>query len=344
MTSRLSLLARAGGWAAAVVLSSLPALWPAQAQDRSQDQGFTFALIGDLGYAPNEQPWTDNVLADISADRSLAFVIHDGDLSSPRFACTDEMLERRLAQFNALAHPLIYTPGDNEWTDCHDGQGIKGGNPLARLAKVRSLFFPDEQSLGRRKIALLRQSRNPAFATFRENVRWDMGGVTFATLHVPGSNNGLGRAPDGDAEYDLRNKANLAWLSETFAHAKASNSRAIMIVQQANMYPEWPPVAGKPVTPSGFADLRALLEQEATAFGKPVVLVHGDSHYFRIDNPLRKNAPAPGQRPPPSLENFLRVETFGTPNHHWLHVTVDPNDPNVFTFRPRIVKANVMKR
>jgi hypothetical protein len=68
-----------------------------------------------------------------------------------------------------------------------------------------------------------------------------------------------------------------------------------------------------------------------------------DSHYFRIDNPFRKNAP-PGQRPPPSLENFLRVETFGTPNHHWLHVTVEANDPNVFTFRPRIVAANVIKR
>src|SRR5256885_1651259 len=80
---------------------------------------------------------------------------------------------------------------------------------------------------------------------------------------------------------------------------------------------------------NGFTDLRNLLEKEATVFQKPVVLVNGDSHYFRIDNPYRKNAPS-GQRPPPSLENFLRVETFGTPNHHWLHVTVDSNDPNVF--------------
>jgi hypothetical protein len=104
-----------------------------------------------------------------------------------------------------------------------------------------------------------------------------------------------------------------------------------------------PPFPDKPITPSGYADLRMLLEQETTAFQKPVILVNGDSHYFRIDNPFRKNA-LPGQRPPPSLENFLRVETFGTPNHHWLHVTVEANDPNVFTFRPRIVEANVIKR
>jgi hypothetical protein len=116
-----------------------------------------------------------------------------------------------------------------------------------------------------------------------------------------------------------------------------------MIVQQANMWPEWPPFPGKPGAPSGFTELRNLLEQEATAFAKPVVLVHGDSHYFRIDNPYRKGA-QPGRRPPPSLENFLRVETFGTPNHHWLHVTADPGDPNVFTFRPRIVSKNRIQR
>ena len=190
---------------------------------------------------------------------------------------------------------------------------------------------------------LLRQSQDSNFAKYRENVRWDLGGVTFATLHAPGSNNGLGRTPEGDAEFAERNKANMAWLRQVFAHAKASNSRAVMILQQANMFPEMPPFPGKPGSPSGYTDLRVLLEQEATAFQKPVVLVNGDSHYFRIDNPFRKNA-EPGRRAPPSLENFLRVETFGTPNHHWLHVTVDPNDPNVFTFRPRIVSANVVKR
>jgi len=75
-------------------------------------QGFTFALIGDLGYVPDEQTATENVFADISADTALSFVVHDGDLSSPRFACTDEMQQHRLAQFNAMPHPVIFTPGD----------------------------------------------------------------------------------------------------------------------------------------------------------------------------------------------------------------------------------------
>ncbi len=311
---------------------------------QSQMQSFTFALIGDLGYVPTEEPWTENVLADIGKDSALAFVVHDGDLSSPPFGCTDEMVSRRLAQFNALPHPLVFTPGDNDWTDCHDAQNVKGGNPLERLAKVREAFFQGEQSLGKRTMPLLRQSREPKFSKYRENVRWDLGGVTFVTLHIVGSNDGLGRAPDGDAEHAERKAANLIWLEQAFVHAKAVNSRAVMIVQQANLWPEWTPFPGRAQTPSGFTDMRETLEREVAAFVKPVVLVHGDSHYFRIDNPLRKPAPGPGQRMPRSLENFLRVETFGTPNHHWLHVTVEPNDPNVFTFRPRIVAANVMKR
>ena len=339
VSRRGALVAGAAALSIGLIGLSVVRSQPAQ----SQSQGFTFALIGDLGYVPSEEPWTENVFAELSKDTALSFIVHVGDLSSPRYGCTDEMQTRRLTQFNALPQPLIYTPGDNEWTDCHEGQNVKGFDPLERLEKLRTVFFQGEQSLGTRTIPLLRQSREPGFTKYRENARWDQGGVTFVTLHATGSNNGLGRSPEGDAEFAERNKANMSWLRQAFSHAKANNSRAVMVVQQANMFPEWPPFPGKPGTPSGFTDLRILLEQEATEFQRPVILVNGDSHYFRIDNPFRKNAPS-GKRPPPSLENFLRVETFGTPNHHWLHVTVDPSDPNVFAFRPRIVSANVIKR
>jgi hypothetical protein len=299
--------------------------------------------MGDLGYVPSEQAWTDNVFADIARDTALSFLAHDGDLSSPPYGCTDEMLQRRFGQFNAMPFPVIYTPGDNEWTDCHDGQNVKDGKPLERLAKVREVFFRGEESLGQRKMPLVRQSQSAEYSRYRENVRWDLGDVTFATLHVVGSNNGFGRTPDEDAAFAERNKANIAWLQQAFAHAKASNSRAVMIIQQANMFHEWPPFPGDPKKAEGFVDLRDAVEKEVIAFKKPAILVNGDSHYFRIDNPYRKTGSA-GQRPLPSIENFLRVETFGSPNHHWVHVTVDPDDPNVFTFRPRIVSANVIKR
>jgi hypothetical protein len=326
----------------AALLVGWLAAGPASVQAQ-QRQGFTFALIGDLGYYPQQEPWVDNVFADMNKDPALAFVVHVGDLSRPVHACTDATLTRRLAQFQGSDHPLVFTPGDNDWTDCHDKQGVKGGNPIVQLDKLRTMFFRGEQSLGKRTMPLLRQSNDPQFAKFRENARWDMAGVTFVTLHVTGSNNNHGRTPEGDAEYAERNKANLAWLAQAFAHATANNSRAVMVLQQANLFPEITPFPGARDKVSGLADIRAALEKETIAFRKPVVLVHGDSHFFRIDNAFFKRPPR-GSPGVPAPENFTRVETFGTPNHHWLHVTVDPDDPNVFTFRPRIVRANVVNR
>ncbi len=306
-------------------------------------QGLTFALIGDLGYEPNEEAGVERVHADLKREASLAFVVHVGDLSSPRYSCANELRARRLAQFQAAAHPVVFTPGDNDWTDCHE-PAVKGGNPLERLADLRSVFFAGDQTLGQRTFALTRQSQgvDPVFAKYRENVRWDLGGVTFLTLHIPGSNNGLGRTPEGDAEYAERNKANLAWLRQGFVHAKANNSRAVMVMQQANLFPEFSPFPGKPQQPSGYTEIREQLKKESTAFGKPVVLVHGDSHFFRIDKPLSPLR-VRGKPVTTALENFTRVETFGSPYSHWVHVTIDANDPNVFTFRQRIVEANLTK-
>ena len=299
--------------------------------------GFTFGVIGDLGYSPQEEPLLANVLADLNRDTSLAFVVHVGDLSSPQFGCTEELWARRFAQFRALVHPLVYTPGDNEWTDCH-APDVLGGDPLERLAKLRTVFFEGDHTLGRRTFALTRQSGSGgAFAKYRENVRWELGEVTFLTLHVTGSNNGRGRSSDGDAEYAERNQANLVWLRQGFDDAKARNSRAIMILQQANLFHEFPPFPGTPQNPSGFSDLRIQLQLEGDAFRKPIVLVHGDSHFFRIDRPLSPRV----TRNAPPVEHFTRVETFGSPYHHWVHVTVDPGDPNVFTFRQRLVTANL---
>ncbi|MBX9774510.1 MAG: hypothetical protein K2Y71_08855 [Xanthobacteraceae bacterium] len=309
----------------------------------SQQQGFTFALIGDMAYYEEQEPWLANVHAEISKEPSMAFVAHVGDLSRPVRSCGEETLKLRLSQFNALPQPVIFTPGDNDWTDCHDQQGVKGGDPLAALDRLRTMFFAGEDSLGKRKMRVTRQSQSSQYAKFRENARWDIGGITFVTLHITGSNNNLGRTPEGDAEYRERNAANLIWLQQAFAHAGANASRAVMIIQQANIFEDLPPLGGPIEKPSGFTDTVSLVEKETIAFRKPVVLVHGDSHFFRIDNPYWRRPPR-GQMGTPALENFRRVETFGSPDHHWVHVTVEPDDPAVFTFRPRIVAANVIKR
>lgn len=348
MSSLKSAVMRSGsivtaGAVISALLSGCSTVGPIPEQGTSQPQRIAFAVIGDLGYTPQEEPGVDNVFADLNRDASLAFVAHVGDLSAPRYSCTDELRARRLGQFQASAHPLVFTPGDNDWTDCHE-PAVKGGDPMERLADLRAMFFPGDQTLGRRTFTIARQSQStdPVLAKYRENVRWDMGGVTFLTLHVVASNNGLGRTPEGDAEYADRNKANLAWLRQGFEHAKANGSRAVMVIQQANLFPVFSPFPGNPQKTNGLTEIREQLRKESKALGKPVALIHGDSHFFRIDKPLSpmrvRNQPVKTE-----LENFTRVETFGSPYAHWVHVTVDPNDPNVFTFRQRIVDANVSR-
>jgi hypothetical protein len=287
---------------------------------------FTFGLIGDMPYGLEGELKFPHVIADINADRNLAFVAHDGDIKNGSSLCSDAMYLNRLDLFNSFEHPLIYIPGDNEWTDCHRANN-GSYDPLERLALLRTLFFPDEQSLGERTMTLERQS-----ATYPENVRWVVHHVLFAGLHVVGSNNNLGRTPSADAEYVARNAATAQWLHTTFARAREENHKAVMLIIQANPGFELPAAQR-----TGFNDFLAALEAETIAYQGPVVLVHGDSHYFRIDKPML------GSRSGRRIENFTRVETFGENDNHWLHVTVEPTSPNVFVFDQRLVAANFVQ-
>lgn len=324
----------------------------------AQSNRFEFGLIGDVPYDGRAEREFANVMKGLNA-ADLEFVVHDGDFwwdgkdwtekAGGLPPCSDEAFENRLSLAQSSAHPFIFVPGDNEWTDCHRAKP-RPFDPIERLAKVRQMFFPDNQSLGKRTLRLTRQSEDHRYAKFRENVRWTHGDVLFVTLHVVGSNNNFGRTPEMDAEYSERMAANLAWMRTAFDLADRGRSLAVMIIAQANPKFEtsWPadmqqrymldglgfksPEARRA---TGFDGFRDALEKETLAFGKPVVYVHGDSHLFRIDKPLV------GSRSRRIIENFTRVETFGFPYTHWLRAIVDPNDPNVFSFRQEIVKENL---
>jgi hypothetical protein len=165
----------------------------------------------------------------------------------------------------------------------------------------------------------------------------------FVTLNNQGSNNNLGRTPQEDAEYAERNQANLVWLDAAFDMARANDNKGIMVIIQAD--PGFPLIPDdvartngmKDLGPSGFADFLSDLERQTLSFnGRPVVLAHGDSHYFRIDKPMLAHT---DQR---MVENFTRVEWFGSADAHWLRVHVDASDPAVFSFYPMIVRANLV--
>ena len=141
---------------------------------------FEIGMIGDFPYAPGQQVEAQNPLDELNGEK-LAFVTHDGDIKSGSTACTDDVYEREYRRFESSENPFVYTPGDNEWTDCHrsPNPSPEEADPLNRLALVRQTFFSDGYSLGREEMPLQRQS-----AEYPENARWSYGGATFATLHV----------------------------------------------------------------------------------------------------------------------------------------------------------------
>ena len=329
------------------------------APSASATQGgrFEIALIGDAPYDGRQEQQFPNLMKEINA-ADLAFVVHDGDFqwdgagwnekAGGMTPCSDATFENRLRLAQSSRHPLIFTPGDNDWTDCHRSKP-RPYDPLERLAKLRSMFFQGDHSLGQRTLRLTRQSEDPKYAKFRENARWIHGDALFVTVHIVGSNNNLGRTPEMDAEHAERNAANVAWMRRAFELARRSASRGIMIITQANPRFEntWTPVqqsrymlGGLGIKPpakrraTGYDEFLEALEEEVLAFGKPVAFVHGDTHQFRIDKPLV------GSVSRRVIENFTRVETIGYPDTHWVRAIVDPGDPNVFSFRQQIVREN----
>jgi hypothetical protein len=304
-------------------------------------RSYAIGLWGDVPYSDEQETvGVPNLIADMNGDR-LAFTVHDGDIKAGGSRCDDEVYSQMKAYLNSLEAPALYTPGDNEWTDC-DRPAAGGFSSFERLEHLRATLFADPgRSLGQDTMPLEYQA--PPYV---ENARWRVGRVTYATLHVVGSDNNLGDVAPDPAEWAARDAATNEWLRETFDEARSRRSAGVLLVTQANPGFDQSDATRAPLRDpatleprDGFFNFLQTLREEAIAFRKPVVLVHGDSHYFRIDKPLQD---AQGRR----LENFTRLETPGdnaqTGNNdvHWVKVVVNPRAEEVFSFQPQVVEGN----
>ena len=288
---------------------------------------FSFAVMGDTPYTPAEEGPYQLMLQQVS-DAPVSFVIHVGDTISGAGACTDAIYAKRKAEFDAVAHPFIYTPGDNEWTDCHRA----GWDSIERLATLRKVFFSDRRSLGRNPIELAAQDRCPdaecRCPALPENRFWTRGGVRFVTLNIPGSNNNTGRNAVNDAEAKCRDEGNWAWLEQAVRASERSETRALVIAIQADPWAPKIPV---------YEPLLERIRDAARRLRKPVLFVHGDSHIYTVDMPFKDALGNANTR-------ITRLETYGSPFVGWVQVGVDPDDPEVFTFKPHLVSVALQKK
>jgi hypothetical protein len=298
-------------------------------------QPFHFVAFGDMPYclptAPQDCPGEEGRVARLMGEinrAAPAFSIFVGDTKGGSDVCSDAKVLGPFAWMSLAEGALIYTPGDNEWTDCWQDRGGRY-DPLERLALIRQRFFRDALSLGRRPIELVRQAdAQPAHHLMVENARWVRNGVVFATLHVIGSNNNRptepgerpqsAPPPGAMGEWAARNAANLAWLEATFAEAARGNAPAVVLAMQAELF--YGQRCGGQPQESGLRDIREAIGQRAAAFGRPVLLIHGDSHFWLHD------------RPYPQAPNLTRIMVPGDRETRAVRVGVDPAAADPWSF------------
>jgi hypothetical protein len=295
--------------------SAAPSVAAGETENRSAG-ATTLAVVGDTPYGTDQEARFGELVGAVNADPKVRLAIHLGDLKSGSVTCSDERLAAALASFESFEDPLVYTPGDNDWTDCHR---VNNGayDPLERLDRVRELFFADPgRTLGRRPTWVERQ---PGLV---ENVRWVRSRVAFATLHVVGSDNGLapriglGQArptPAQAEEVQARIAATLSWVDQTFDLAVERGLPGVVLAMQADTWDPQPTSAQQAVVDR--------IAARTSAYSGQVLLLQGDSHVFTADNPL-------------DLPNVTRIVVHGeTLPFAYLRLTVDPRSPELFTWQ-----------
>lgn len=327
--------------AAAVVSASLLAP-PAMAEgDNDAGEGsrgrLSFAVIGDVPYGDAEIQAFPSYVQDINAHTELSFVGHVGDIKNGSSLCSDQYFAGIRKNFDSFTLPLVYTPGDNEWTDCHRTNN-GAYNPLERLAKIRDVFFPQPGTT----LGASMKVKSQAAQGLPENVNFQKKGVAFTAVNIPGSDNsmlpwtGLGNtAPTAEQEAEVRHRtaADVTELKDTFGKARENGDRAVVVMTQADMFD--PTVTSPSQADFGaFKPLVQTLIEESNSFGGPVYLINGDSHVYNQDHPLAAGSPwldFYGQGTPAA--NLTRVTVDGSSNaKDWLKVTSNPGSRDVLSF------------
>jgi hypothetical protein len=343
---------------AGVALAMLAA--PVAASASSDSHGtsaITFAVYGDAPYGTtptdtSEFQATPAFIQSVNADPDVSGVIHVGDIHSGKQYCTEPYDRSVAGLWTQFADPLVYTPGDNEWTDCHkaaEGGGTydtttgqinyvtdpstglpmdyAGGNPVSNLALVRSIFFSKAgRTLGGGSLHVLSQaqvdnSAHPTDGQYVENVMWQQKGFVFVTIDVPGGSNNdadpwygaPSASPQQTTEAAERTAADTRWLDRAFTAAQEARAQGVVVVTQADM---WDLDGKTPAHLTNYEPIVSSLASHTLSLGKPVLLFTGDSHTYRSDNPLQQGAPCVGDSDVCAYDSWSSHPFYSVPNFH----------------------------
>ncbi|XOV93618.1 MAG: metallophosphoesterase [Bacteroidota bacterium] len=298
------------------LLSLIPILFLGCTVAQKAEEPSYFYAFGDMPYKEEHVPKYNQLVKQIN-ETDPAFTIHVGDTKSGSTLCTDEFYQKTLAHFNSFNKPLIYTLGDNEWTDC-DREACGGYDAEERLSFLRNTMFVNPtQSFGKHPIDVISQSTIPPYEKYVENVMWKHKDILFSTVHICGSSNNLLDEGDNE-EFFQREAADIFWLKTIFQKAMQEDTKAFVLAFHANMFTSQ--------DDPGYRKILAELKQLIYDFKKPVLGIYGDSHRFLISQPLYLDGKL--------LTNFTALMVFGSADVHYVKINMDINRSNIFDIEP----------
>jgi hypothetical protein len=255
----------------------------------------TIVVLADTPYSSKETEMLqgpNGILYQLINKAKPSVVMHLGDFKSGSKSCTDDLLKAHKTLFNQV-YPgkTIYTPGDNDWTDCDRNTLSQRFDELNRLDFLIKLMYQTPPLLDKDLTSIKAQSEQV------ENKLWINDRLAVSTIHLVGTSNGRAHIEKSSLELalktvDKRDKLNLAWLNKI--EEKAEDYDALIIGFQADIYQQ-------EVLQSGVCD--RLLLKKCDAFtlyrqafkvlakriNKPVLISHGDTGDFcfeKIDKNL----------------------------------------------------------
>ena len=289
-------------------------------------ESFRFLATGDLPYSA-EQFDKYRQLLQQSESEDFSFLVHVGDFKASYAECSDQSFDQICQIFRDYPKPVVYTPGDNDWTDCHR----TGQDPVERLKKLRLMFYHDSRTLRLNELNVEQQSQNPRFQKYIENYRFTKSSVLFVVAHIVGSNNNYWpQSVVAMKEFRERNTATLSFLKESFSLAERQKFAGVILIIHAN--PNFEDSGEYEYgNGEGFEGFLDLLHQFLASYRYPVICIHGDTHLYRIDKPFR-------DRKNHAYNHFRRIEVFGSPFVSGVDITVNTNTDDIFNFQPYYLK------
>ncbi|WP_462163265.1 hypothetical protein [Pseudoalteromonas xiamenensis] len=245
----------------------------------AKSEPINFLVFGDMPYSSKEAEWLqkDGKLAKAAEAAQHDFYVHVGDMKASIQSCTDMLLKENYALISHVSDkPFVYTPGDNDWTDCDRSSLLDPKDELERLAFIRAEFTKSTPALPKFK----RQE------SMKENQSWNIDGVQFLTIHAVATNNGRRQIKMSDEakayqEVDARDQHNFDWLEQNLPK---KGHKAAVVFTQADLFVEAKHkgqcTTDNPKKCDGLEVYRDKLDGLAKQLDYPLLLVHGDTPDF----------------------------------------------------------------